>query len=79
MSVRVLFFAALREKIGRADRVMELAAGSTVRDLVRELEQDCREIVGARYMIAINRQYAEPATALREGDEVALIPPVSGG
>jgi MoaE-MoaD fusion protein len=76
--VRVLvkLFAAVRERAGTGERALELDAGTRVSDVWAALELG-REPDGLLY--AVNREYAEPDRPLREGDEVALIPPVSGG
>jgi MoaE-MoaD fusion protein len=74
--VSVQLFAILRERAGR-DRVeVELPEGATVEQLLAELA----ELIGALPVrVAVNREYADASEALGEGDELALIPPVSGG
>ncbi|MFQ5840371.1 MAG: molybdopterin converting factor subunit 1 [Candidatus Methylomirabilales bacterium] len=81
MQVQVRFFAAAREAVGAGERVVRLKDGSTVGDLV---EQCAREHPGLgplmpSLMIAVNREFAKSSDVLREGDEVGMIPPVSGG
>jgi molybdopterin converting factor subunit 1 len=81
MRVRVRFFASHRERLG-TDRVeLDLPTSATVGELGRELARRYPAVAGslgaARY--AVNREYVPDATALREGDEVAIIPPVAGG
>jgi len=81
MDVTIKYFAAIRDIVGSAESTMQLPAGTTVGSLVRILT-DTYNGVGewAPYMrIAVNRRYAEPGTEIRPGDEVAVIPPVSGG
>jgi molybdopterin synthase catalytic subunit/molybdopterin converting factor small subunit len=73
MSVRVRLFAGLRERAGWSVREVEAA---TVGDVWGALDLG-DEPAGLLY--AVNRAYAERDRALRDGDEVALIPPVSGG
>ena len=72
----VRFFAGLREQAGTSGREVELPDGSAVRDLWPRLDLG-DEPPGLLY--AVNRSYAGPEHPLSEGDEVALIPPVSGG
>ena len=74
MRVRVRLFAGLRERAGWSER--EVEAGPTVGDVWRALGLG-DEPAGLLY--AVNREYAEREQRLAEGDEVALIPPVSGG
>ena len=74
--VVVKLFAALRERAGAAERVLELDAGTRAGDVWAALG-----LGGAPegLLYAVNREYADPETPLGDGDEVALIPPVSGG
>ena len=76
MQVLVRLFAGLREQAGTSRRELELADGATVSDVWPALGLGA-EPAGLLY--AVNRAYADRDTALSEGDEVALIPPVSGG
>jgi len=74
--VVVKLFAGLRERAGTGTRELELPAGATTRDVWAPLDLG-EEPNGLLY--AVNKRYAEPADPLADGDEVALIPPVSGG
>jgi molybdopterin synthase catalytic subunit/molybdopterin converting factor small subunit len=76
MNVRVRLFAALRERAGRGALEIEVGDGATVGDIwpLLELGVEPRGLLYAR-----NRVYVERSEALRAGDEVAFIPPVSGG
>jgi MoaE-MoaD fusion protein len=76
MKVTVRLFAGLRERAGWSRREVELAEGATVADLWPALELG-DEPGGLVY--AVNRAYTERSAVLGEGDEVGLIPPVSGG
>jgi molybdopterin synthase catalytic subunit/molybdopterin converting factor small subunit len=74
--VRVRLFAGLRERAGVGEREVDLPEGSRARDAWTALELGA-EPPGLAY--AVNRQYVEHDYALADGDELALIPPVSGG
>lgn len=76
MTVSVQLFAILRERAG-SDRVeVELPDGATVADLLGELHG----LIGAMPVrVAVNREYSAEDRPLSPGDELALIPPVSGG
>jgi molybdopterin synthase catalytic subunit len=76
MRITVRLFAAVRERAGRGAQELELPDGASVADVWPALELG-EEPPGIAY--ARNREYADRATALAEGDEVAVIPPVSGG
>jgi MoaE-MoaD fusion protein len=80
MTVRVRFFASLRERLRSSEVLREVPSGATVGDLVALLHQDFPAFAGSgRVSIAVNAEYVDPGHALADGDEVALIPPVSGG
>jgi molybdopterin synthase catalytic subunit len=76
VNVRVRLFAALRDRAGSGSLELDLPAGAVVSDVWRALPLG-EEPPGI--LFAVNREYAEPARQLEEGDEIALIPPVSGG
>ena len=76
VKVRVKLFAALREQAGTRERELELADGAGVGDVWGALGLGA-EPRGLVY--AVNRSYVERETRLQDGDEVAVIPPVSGG
>jgi molybdopterin synthase catalytic subunit/molybdopterin converting factor small subunit len=76
MRVTVRLFAGLRERSGAARRELEVADGARVEDVWPALDLG-DEPIGLLY--AVNRAYVERGRRLEEGDEVALIPPVSGG
>lgn len=82
MTVRVRLFAVLRERAGSDELELELEEGATVADAIERLSSS--EPLGetlARLPVrmALNRDYASPEAPLRPGDELALIPPISGG
>jgi molybdopterin synthase catalytic subunit len=74
MVVSVRLFAGLRERAGSAHVEVELPDDATVADLLAAMELAPRSCVAA-----INREYADPGARIAPGDEVALVPPVSGG
>jgi molybdopterin synthase catalytic subunit len=76
MLVRVRLFAGLRERAGADHLEIEVADGACVADALDEL----RALTdGVPVVMAVNRRYVEPGASLHAGDEIALIPPVSGG
>ena len=81
MIVRSLFFAQYRDFAGSDEIAVELPDHATVADLVRRLRADGNglSMLPASPVVAVNMDYAPLATALRDGDEVAFIPPVAGG
>lgn len=76
MRIEVKLFAMLRERAGTETIEVELPEGGTVGDLLGELSG----LIGAMPVrAAVNRSYSDESRALSPGDEVALVPPVSGG
>jgi MoaE-MoaD fusion protein len=82
MRVSVRLFAVLRELAGRDSLELELADGATVADAIEALRSEPglgEPLTRMSVALAVNREYAAPETALETGDELALVPPVSGG
>jgi molybdopterin converting factor subunit 1 len=81
MKVRLLFFAVLRDIAGTAERELALASGTTAQDVWQSLRSQYAKLADYTQppMIAVNESYAGPDTVLRDGDELAFIPPVAGG
>lgn len=81
INVQVRTFAGLREAIGSGAMALHLPAGMDVAGLLAQLDATYpgAHLSERRVAVAINRAYAAPGQVLADGDEVALIPPVSGG
>lgn len=77
MRVKVKLFAGLRERLGYAERDLELAEGQTVSDAWRAIGD--KPDLPQNVLTAVNLAYVKPQQALSEGDEVAFFPPVTGG
>lgn len=79
-SLRVMAFGITREILGQREVTIELNGGHTVADLRSHLASAYPRVEGLRsLLIAVNNEYAEDQQVLNETDEIALIPPVSGG
>jgi len=81
MKIVVLFFGVLKEIAGRPSETVELREGSRVEELLARYRQEMprfQEMAGV-LAIAVNQEYSRPERSLRDGDEVGLLPPVSGG
>ncbi len=80
-TVCVLTFGSAVEALGWQRREVPATSAMTVGALVTELERDCPRLAAARERVsyAVNQQYATLETPIKAGDEVAIIPPVSGG
>jgi molybdopterin synthase catalytic subunit len=81
MNVRVLYFAVVRERLGRDAEELELAGGATADDAWRELVRRHPELASLRAVVklAVNEEFAGGDRALADGDVIAIIPPVAGG
>lgn len=79
MLVRVLLFAGLRERVGAPAIDLEVDEDATMGGVVLRLRALHPQLGDLPFTTALNRCYVAPDVAVRAGDEVALIPPVSGG
>lgn len=81
MRVRVLFFGVLKDVLGKSSDVLELPENASVRNVLAHYESTVPELkrFGPTMAIAVNQQYAGFDALLKADDEIALLPPVSGG
>lgn len=81
VTVRVELFARARELYGESSVSLQLPAGADVEAAVRSLVDRAPGLAAleGRLLVAVNEEYASRDRGLREGDRLALIPPVSGG
>jgi molybdopterin converting factor subunit 1 len=80
LKVRLLYFAVLHDIAGKREDVVEVPDGTRAADVWRRFREEHREVRDyAQPMTAINETYADADQVLRDGDELAFIPPVAGG
>jgi len=81
VNVRLLYFAVLRDITGKREAALSLPAGTRASDVWQQLRRDYAQLADYAQppMIAVNETYATADTVLRDGDELAFIPPVAGG
>ena len=81
VEIRTLFFSSYKELLGTGELQLVLPEGATVSDLVSTLRSrgGAFTVLPPVPAVAVNMTYADPTSLLRDGDEVALIPPVAGG
>ena len=80
MKLNVLLFGITRDIVGQSKLTHEVPADATVPQLVESLKQRYPAFQDLNsMMIAVNNEYGQPDQSLHENDEIALIPPVSGG
>jgi len=81
MKVRVRCFAAAREIVGKGELIVELPEGSTLDQLLEQMRGRFPKLdrLSGSLLFSVNREYAPGQKRLAAEDEVALLPPVSGG
>jgi molybdopterin converting factor subunit 1 len=81
MYIKTLFFATCREITGERETAFDLVDGASVSDLIEKIcgEHSAFRSMEASLMVSVNQSYVDRDQELKEGDEVAFIPPVSGG
>jgi molybdopterin synthase catalytic subunit/molybdopterin converting factor small subunit len=81
MQVRTLFFGMLKDLAGRGSDLLNLPEGATLGDVFIHYEKLIPRLgeLAASIAISINQEFAGPDSKLKEGDEIAFLPPVSGG
>lgn len=81
IAISMLYFAMFREQIGKASETLNVPSRATAGDVFDIVTAAYTVLAGMRNstMVMVNEEYAEPGQPLQDGDEVALIPPVSGG
>ncbi|RTQ46744.1 molybdopterin converting factor subunit 1 [Hymenobacter gummosus] len=80
MKLTIALFGITREIVGAPQLELSVPEGQSVQALLAQLQQSFPALGQLRSLaVAVNNEYAEPGALLQERDEVALIPPVSGG
>lgn len=80
MKIDILAFGVAKEILGSGSTTFQSGDALTVEAVKAELEQQYPRLKQlASFMIAINGEYAAPGTIIKPADEIAIIPPVSGG
>jgi len=77
MSIKVLFFASLRDTLGRGSDEIEAANIATVEDVWVAVAEG--EAMPSNVLVAINQAYVKADASVQDNDEVAFFPPVTGG
>lgn len=81
MSIKVLFFASMADAAGTREKAVEATGITDVISVFDRLAGECPALESYRssVLLALNSEFARPSSPVRDGDEVAFFPPVSGG
>lgn len=81
MSLRILFFASLADVVGSREAELDASTYPDVDSIFSRFEKEFPRLADYRttVMYAVNSEYATPGTPVKDGDEIAFLPPVSGG
>ena len=81
MRIEVLFFAHIKDALASEGEILELETEKTVNDVVASLRgrEEWSDLASIPLTFAVNEDFVDGDHALREGDRLALLPPVSGG
>lgn len=79
MSIKIKYFASLREILGRSEDNLEIGSGSITVSEVWIQVTGKQKSVPDNVLTAINMQYVKPDALVKDGDEIAFFPPVTGG
>lgn len=81
MHIKLRYFASLRERLKRSEETVEVPAGATVATVWEMLKQEHPELAAVERSIAfaVAQEYVDKTYPLQDNDELAFIPPVSGG
>ena len=81
MTVRALFFGHWRDRAGTGSLSLSLADGASVADAARALAERNPKLgeILTKVRVAVGEEFATPETVLKQSDEIAFLPPMSGG
>ncbi len=83
MKVKVLYFASIKDRLGKEDEELELKDGETLQSLLNHLKSEndilAKFLEAHSFLFAVNEEIATRDTILKPNDEIAILPPLSGG
>lgn len=81
IQIQIKYFAIIRERLGRSEELKSVAGGSSAGDVLNLLAVESPAMAGLlpAILVMVNQEYSARDHILQDGDELALIPPVSGG
>jgi|TARA_B100000959_G_scaffold282350_1_gene348534 molybdopterin converting factor subunit 1 len=83
VKVKVLYFASVKDRLGKDEEELELEDGVTLQSLLNRLKSEnnalAKFLEAHSFLFAVNEEIANPDTILKPNDEIAILPPLSGG
>ncbi len=81
MKIKVLYFSSIKDKLKKKEELLDINENASLKEVISLLKEKYPNIAESldKSMFAVNEEYADKNTKLKEGDTVAVIPPVSGG
>lgn len=77
--LRVKLFAGIRQKIGKDEIMINTEHEIKVEELISIIKENYPEIGEMNFFVSVNHEFADKEKIIKDGDEIALLPPVSGG
>ena len=77
--LRIKLFAGIKQKIGKDEIIINADREIKVRELISIIKEQYPEIKELNFFVSVNHEFADEEKVIKEGDEIALLPPVSGG
>ncbi len=83
MKIKVLYFASIKDRLGKDEEELELKDGETLQSLLNHLKSEndvlAKFLEAHSFLFAVNEEIANLDTILKSNDEIAILPPLSGG
>ena len=82
MKVKVLYFASIKERLGKESEEFEIAEGAKIETLINQIKtenKNAKSLEFRLFLFAVNQEIAHSDTILKPDDEIAILPPLSGG
>jgi len=82
VKVKVLYFASIKERLGKESEEIEVADGDKIETLIDQIKKEnekAKSIETRSFLFAVNQEIVNSDTVLKPNDEIAILPPLSGG